>query len=164
MKHYHQTRAFLHLREDRQTVPDTRKRDNADCATESPAKPAELVLRTGSTAHRRPREVGSVFRSSCLNRYKPRRSPHFSAARPRVPRIQRSAPVKKRQSKTKTESRPETPPRPDQCKKHRISFIPRRALKNLLPSSPFLLILHRDCDKIGQKHRAGSRFRGFPPF
>ena len=58
---------FLDLREDRQPVPAPRTRDIADCATESPAKPAELVLRMFQLHVQRPREENAMFRSSCLN-------------------------------------------------------------------------------------------------
>ena len=37
------------------------------CAPESPAKPAELVLRMFQPSEHRPREENAMFRSSCLN-------------------------------------------------------------------------------------------------
>ena len=42
VKHYRKPLVFLHLREDGQSDPEFRKRDNAECAPESPAKPADL--------------------------------------------------------------------------------------------------------------------------
>ncbi len=47
VKHYRKPLVFLHLREDGQSDPEFRTRDNAECALESLAKPAGLVLRTG---------------------------------------------------------------------------------------------------------------------
>ncbi len=77
VKHYRKPRVFLHLREDGQSDPEFRKRDNAECAPESLAKPAGLVLRTGSTVHRRSREVDPMFRLVRLNLQQPARIAPF---------------------------------------------------------------------------------------
>ena len=67
VKHYRKPLAFLHPREVRLSVPDTRNRDNAECAPESLPEAAGLVLRMFQLYEQRPREVVSMFRSSCLN-------------------------------------------------------------------------------------------------
>ena len=43
-------------------IPIPENANNAECAPESPAEPAGFILRTGSTACRRPREVISPHR------------------------------------------------------------------------------------------------------
>jgi len=77
VKHYRKPLAFLHPREDGQSDPEFRERDNAECAPESLAKPTELVPCTGSTARRRPREVGSMFRLVRLNLQQPAKTAPF---------------------------------------------------------------------------------------
>ena len=52
----------VYVREDVETVLLSVRASCAQCAPEMPAEPAELVLRTGSAARRRPRGVGSMFR------------------------------------------------------------------------------------------------------
>ncbi|MBQ3858914.1 MAG: hypothetical protein II779_00170, partial [Clostridia bacterium] len=62
VKHYPQTPVFLDPREDRQSDPAAQTRDNAECAPESPAEPAGLVLRMFRLHDRRSSAVVSMFR------------------------------------------------------------------------------------------------------
>ena len=94
VKHYRKPLAFLHPREVRLSVPDTRNRDIAECAPESPAEPAELVLRMFLLHDRRPREGVSMFRlvMSELAKAREDRPIHKLNARASPP-LQRSAPI-----------------------------------------------------------------------
>jgi len=96
VKHYRKPLAFLHPREVRLSVPDTRKRDNAECAPESLPEAAGLVLRMFRLHEQRPREVVSPhrlvrleFEEACEDRPIPRLNDRAS------PESQRSAPHSK---------------------------------------------------------------------
>jgi len=70
VEHYAEALVFLPPREDRPSDPESKTRDNADCATEFLPEAAGFILRMFQPHVQRPREVGVMFRSSCLNRKK----------------------------------------------------------------------------------------------
>ncbi len=88
VKHYPKPLVFLHPREDRRSDPESRNRDNAECAPETLPEAAGLVLRTGSAARRRPREVDAMFSPVMSESFKTREEsePVFDTS-PRVPSI-----------------------------------------------------------------------------
>jgi len=88
VKHFPKSRAFLRLREDRQSDPKFKNRDNAECAPESLPEAAGFILRMFQLHEHRPREVVFMFRlvPSAI-RNDARKSLPVSASRPRVPSI-----------------------------------------------------------------------------
>ncbi len=96
VKHYPQTLVFLDLREDRQSDPAAQTRDNAECAPESPAEPAGLVLRMFRLHDRRSSAVGSMFRLVTSESVKAREDCSMFRLKNRAsPQSQRSAPTQK---------------------------------------------------------------------
>ncbi len=77
VKHYRKPRVFLHLREDGQSDPEFRKRDNAECAPESLPEAAGFILRMFRLQEQRPREVDPMFRLVRLNLQQPAKTAPF---------------------------------------------------------------------------------------
>ncbi|MBQ3956248.1 MAG: hypothetical protein II680_10180, partial [Clostridia bacterium] len=71
VKQYTKPIVFLDPREDRRSDPESRKRDNAECAPESLPEAAGFILRMFQLHARRSSPVGSILRLVRLNLSKP---------------------------------------------------------------------------------------------
>ena len=78
VKHFPKSRVFLRLREDRQSDPESQNRDNAECAPESPAEPAGLVLRMFQLHAEDRARLSPLSGSSGLNLQKPAKIAPFT--------------------------------------------------------------------------------------